>query len=409
MIFIRKEKKMEKVRIGIIGCGGISKCHIDGVKILAENGCKEIEITALCDERIENAEEKKEMILEFQKNEPVIFTDYEEIISKKICDGFVLCLPHFLHHTIGLELLKNNYHIMIEKPLALTLKAGKKLVNEAKKRNLVLSVAENVRRYLSPRSIKWVIENKKYLGDIRFALVNLVMNGPFDYTKYALKWRGIKVLSGGGMIMDSGHHFADMLLYLFGEVEDVYCEIKRFDSRIIEEVPFLKKGRADVEDTWSAIIKFKSGIFINWVYSRSAPGFNLNFGMYSGENGAIKDKGFVFHPFQNGGDIILNNEKVIKSEEIEKEFLNSLTEEEKEELFPYNCYDGFGLEWIDFARGIKGERKVEIDGEDGLKIMALCESCYESDYLKSSVKYGDVYSGKIKNYQKEINDFWKIK
>ncbi|MCS7181056.1 MAG: Gfo/Idh/MocA family oxidoreductase [bacterium] len=159
MKFIKKENIIEKVRIGIIGCGGISKCHIDGVKILFENGCKEIEVTALCDERKENAEEKKELILNFQKNEPVIFTNYEKVISKKICDGFVLCLPHFLHHTIGLELLKNNYHIMIEKPLALTLKSGEKLVKEARKRKLVLSVAENVRRYLGPRSIKWVIKN----------------------------------------------------------------------------------------------------------------------------------------------------------------------------------------------------------------------------------------------------------
>ncbi|MCM8802288.1 MAG: Gfo/Idh/MocA family oxidoreductase [Candidatus Omnitrophica bacterium] len=399
---------MDKVRIGIIGCGGISKCHIDGVKILVENGCKEIEITALCDENKENAKEKKNLIMQFQKNEPVIFSDFEKVISKKICDGFVLCLPHFLHHTVGIELLKNNYHIMIEKPLALTLKIGKKLVEEAKKRNLVLSIAENIRRYLGPRAIKWVIENKKYIGNIRFALVNLVIDSPFDYTKYAMKWRGIKLLSGGGMIMDSGHHFADMLLYLFGDIEDIYCEIRRYDERMIEEVPFLKKAKADVEDTWDALIKFKNGIFINWFYSRSTPGFNLNFGLYSGESGAIKDKGFVFHPFQNGADIILKDGKIVKSEEIEKEFLNSLSDEEKEKLFPYNCYDGFGLEWIEFARCIKNGLKPEIDGETGLKIISFCESCYESDYMKLPVKYGDVYSGKIENYQKEINMFWKI-
>ncbi|MCM8809301.1 MAG: Gfo/Idh/MocA family oxidoreductase [Candidatus Omnitrophica bacterium] len=398
---------MDKVRIGIIRCGGISSNHIYGVKKLVENGCKEIEITALCDQNKENAEDKKNLIKQFQKNQPIIFTEYEKVISKKICDGFVLCLPHFLHHTIGIELLKNNYHIMIEKPLALTLKIGKKLVKEAKKRNLVLSIAENVRRYLGPRAIKWAIENRRYVGVIRFAHVNLVIDSPFDYTQYTMKWRGVKLLSGGGMIMDSGHHFSDMLLYLFGDVEDVFCEIRKYDERIIEEVPILKKAKADVEDTWVSLIKFKNGIFVNWVYSRSAPGFNLNFGLYSGQFGAIKDKGFVFHPFQNGGDIILKDGKIIKSEEIEKEFLNSLSKEEKEKLFPYNCYDGFGLEWIEFARCIKNGLKPEIDGEGGLKIMALCESCYESDCIKLPVKFKDVYSGKIENYQKEINNFWK--
>jgi len=400
---------MKKVRIGLIGCGGISKSHIDGVKILVEKGWDEIEITAVCDEKKEVAEEKAELISNFQKNKPIVFTDYEKLISKNLCDGFVLCLPHFLHHSIGLEILRNNFHIMIEKPLSITLKSGKKLVEEAKKRNLIISVAENIRRYLSPRAIKWVIENKKFIGNIKFALINFVVDSPFDYKNYAFKWRGIKVLSGGGMIMDSGHHFADMLLYLFGEIDEIFCEIKNYDTRIIENLPILGSHKADVEDTWNAIVKFKNGIFVNWVYSRSAPGFNLNFGMYSGENGIIKDKSFGFHPFQNGGDVILNDGKIIRSEEIEKEFLKFLSKEEKEKLFPYNCYDGFGIEWFDFVEGIKGKRKVEIDGEDGLKIMSFCECCYESNYLKLPVKFGDVYNSKIENYQKEINDFWKIK
>lgn len=400
---------MEKVRIGIVGCGGISKNHLEGVKILVEKGCKEIEITALCDEKIEMVEEKRDFILTFQKNKPIIFRDLESLMSKKVCDGVVLCLPHFLHHTVGLELLKNNYHIMIEKPLALTLKAAKNLVKEAEKRNLILSVAENVRRYLGPRAIKWAIENGKYIGKIRFGIVEFVSNSPFDYTQYAFKWRGIKFLSGGGMIMDSGHHFADMLIYLFGDVDEVNCLIKKYDERVIENAPVVGNFKTDVEDTWEALIKFKNGIFVNWIYSRSAPGCNISNGLYIGEKGTIVDRGFVFHPFQVGGDFILEDGRKIESKEVEKEFLMSIPREEKEKIFPYECYDGFGLEWIDFARSIKDGKSPEIDGEEGLKIIALCESCYESNYLNKPVKYQDVLKGEIENYQKEINDFWKIK
>jgi predicted dehydrogenase len=399
---------MEKVRIGLIGCGGITRAHIRGIKTLFQQGWNEMEITCVCDERKEVAEERAQNISEFQKNKPLIFTDYEKLLSKKLCDGFVLCLPHFLHHSIGLEILKNNFHVMIEKPLALTLKAGMKLVEEAKRKNLILSIAEQVRRTLFPRAIKWIIENKKFVGDVKHGVVMLVNYSPFNYTNYSMKWRGVKALSGGGIIFDSGHHFADMLLYLFGEVDEIYCEIRSYDERIIEDIPILGTHKADVEDTYSAIIKFKNDIFITWIYSRSSPGTNLNTAIYVGENGSIKDKGFVFHCFEGGAEILLHL-KTIDSEEIKNIFLKSLTKEEREKLFPYNCYDGFGLEWLEFVRAIKNNKKVEIDGEEGLKIMAFCESFYESNYLKKPVKFEDVYNGKIQNYQKEINDFWKIK
>lgn len=398
----------EKVRIGLVGCGGISACHIEGAKMLVENGCNEFEITACCDVNRNSAEEKAAKITEFQKNKPVVFDDAEKMISSKVADGVILCLPHFLHHQLALSFLENGYHLMIEKPLAITLKAGEKIVDVAKERNCIVSVAENVRRYLPARAIKWAICQSEIVGKINFAVVQLVNYSPFDWNNPALKWRGIKLLSGGGMIFDSGHHFADMMMHLFGEVDEVWCEMKTFDTRIIENAPVVGTVKADVEDTWQAFIKFKNGTNINWVYSRTAVGADINYGLYIGEKGSFKEKGFVFHPFQSGGDFILKNGEVIESKEIEKEYLKTLSDEEKKNLFPYDCVDGFGVELFDFVRAIKNNCKPEIDGEEGINIMSLCLACYESSTAGKSVKFKDIIDKSINKYQEEINQFWGI-
>lgn len=398
----------EKIRIGLMGCGWISESHIAGVKILFEKGCDEFEVAACCDLNPEQAGKAADSVAKFQKNRPAVFTDMEKMIEAGVIDCVDICLPHYLHHKTGSVFLENGCHVMVEKPFSITLKSGRKLLEEANKKGCVISVAENIRRYLPARAMEWAINEKKIIGNVNLALIQVLSHRPFDYNNPAFKWRGIKLLSGGGMIFDSGHHLADMMLYLFGQPETVSCHAGVFDKTVIKNAPVIGDKQADVEDFWSAEFIFKSGLVVNWVYSRSFPGAEVNQGIYFGDKGSIKDKSFVFHCFQNGGDVTLSDGTVVSSGDIEKEYLENLSTEEKERLFPYGCYDGFGVEIIDFVRAIRNKGKPEIDGEEGLRIMALCETCYESDRLKQPVKYEDVHSSKICSYQQEINDYWQI-
>ncbi|MDP6775960.1 MAG: hypothetical protein QGI83_04265, partial [Candidatus Latescibacteria bacterium] len=62
--------------------------------------------------------------------------------------------------------------------------------------------------------------------------------------------------------------FADMMTHLFGKVQDVYCAMDTLDDRTVENVPVIGSGRVDVEDTWTATIRFKDGPVVTWAYSR---------------------------------------------------------------------------------------------------------------------------------------------
>jgi predicted dehydrogenase len=401
--------KKDKVRLALVGCGGIAGSHINGLRALYERGCRDFIYTACCDPVAENAAKRAKEIAEIQGGEePKVFPSLDSLVKAGLADGADLCLPHHLHHKLGAGALEGGLHVMIEKPLGLTVRASKLLIETAKRMKRILATAENTRRNLSSRAAVWAVKERGMIGEPRTYQAVSAVHGPFDYSKPMFKWRGLKMLNGGGMIMDSGAHFADMQQVLFGEPDEVSCVTANNDTRIIEGAPVFGDVRPDVEDSWHAVIKFKSGVTTTWTYSRNAPGANLRHGVCSGSAGTIEDQGFPFHCFEGGGRISLEGDKKISKEEIERDYLLSLDGETKERLFPYGCVNSFGVEIWDFADSIRKNRKPEMDGEDGLRAKALSEACFESAAAGHPVKHSDVLSGKIRAYQKPIDEYWGL-
>ncbi len=396
------------VKLAVVGCGGISKAHVRGYADLFSRGCREFEVTACCDINEVNANTRAEEIAAFQGTPPQVFTDVDAMIQAEVAEAADVCLPHAFHHTVGVQLLENGLHAMIEKPLGLTVKASKRLIEAADTHERVLATGENVRRYLSSRAFTWAITEEKMMGDILLANIQSLDYRPSTYESPAAKWRGIKLLSGGGMIMDSGAHFADMVQVLFGEVDEVYCTMDTHTPRLIKGAPIVGDVQADVEDTWHAVIRFTSGLHVLWTYSRALHETGYKTATYYGSMGTIRDLGFPFHPFQGGGTLTLSDQSTVSNEEIQQAYMESLTEEEKDKYFPYGTTDGFAIEVWDFVNAIANGRKPEMDGHDGLRAKALCECCYESATIGAPVKFTDVLKGKVNTYQKPIDEFWKL-
>jgi predicted dehydrogenase len=398
----------EPIRLALVGCGGISQAHVAGYDDLHRKGCREFLVTACCDVIEGSARQRAHEIAQFHDQEPQVFTDVAALIASGVAEAADVCVPHCFHHSVAIPLLEGGLHVMVEKPVGVTVKASKKIIHAAETHGRLLATGENVRRDLASRACAWAINQRRLIGDVRLVSVQAIQHGPFDYEKPATKWRGVKLLTGGGMIMDSGAHFADMVQVLFGEVDDVCCTMNTYDDRIIEHAPVVGDVRADVEDTWHAMIHFKNGPAVTWTYSRSFYGEGFRAASYYGSEGTMSDLGFPFHPFQGGGTAILADGTVVSNEEIQAEYMASLTDEEKENLFPYGVTDGFAIEVWDFVNAISTGRKPEMDGYDGLRAKALCECCYESATAGKPVKFVDVIEGRINAYQRPIDAYWNI-
>ncbi len=398
----------DKVKLAQVGCGGIAKAHRNGYKALMACGCQEFEVVACCDELPERAEQAAEDVASFQGTKPAVFSSVTELIKAGLADAADICTPHYAHHGCAIELLNAGLHVLVEKPLGITIRASRAIIAAGRRNRRIVATAEQIRRCQNSRAARWALMEAKLIGDLRFGIVQSVDNGAFDYSSSQFKWRGINLLVGGGMIMDSGAHFTDMVQHMFGEVDEVACDMRTYDTRLIEDAPILGSAPADVEDTWQITIRFKSGMLVNWNYCRSAPGDKIRSANYYGSKGSMRDLGFPFHCFQGGGEILLADGTKITNAEIVEQYMASLSPAEKERLFPYGCLDCFGLEVRDFVDSIRSGRKPEMDGMDGLRAKTLCEACFESATIGRPVKYDSVLKGRIRAFQKPIDDFWKL-
>ncbi|MCS5669870.1 MAG: Gfo/Idh/MocA family oxidoreductase [Dehalococcoidia bacterium] len=144
------------------------------------------------------------------------FASYEDAAANPDIDAVYVCTPHDLHLEHTLLATAANKHILLEKPIARTIKEARAIISAASDAGVKLMVAENY-RFLSP-----VLEAKRLIesGIVgRVRLVQLQEEFPFDPSS----WRNDRERTGGGVLIDGGIHKASVLAYLSGRPDRVYA------------------------------------------------------------------------------------------------------------------------------------------------------------------------------------------
>lgn len=398
----------EQIKLAIIGCGGIAGAHMTGYEKLLQAGYDRFRITALCDTDPRRAAAMAERWAGVSGEHPEVYTGVEEMLKRARPDGADICTPHAFHHIAALPCLRRGVAVMVEKPCGITVRASQRLLAAAEKSGAILATAEQIRRCKGARAIAWAINRKRMIGTPRFFTMEVFGHQQFDWKAYAFAWRGLRLLTGGGMLVDAGAHFADMMLYVFGPVAEVACDLRTFFTPMLNGPGGLGKQRLDVEDTWLATLHFESGLVGHWSWSREARGHKVSSAVYYGAKGSFQDRQKWMHAFQFGADLMLGDGTEVPYEEIEKQYLASLSARQAQQLFPYGLDDGISNECWDFVDAIDKGRAPEIDGQGGLRAKALCYAFYESHVAGKPIRPADVESGKIRAYQRDIDEYWGI-
>ncbi len=398
----------DAVRLAIVGAGGIAQAHLNGYDALADAGYDRFAITAVCDVNETNANETADRIEEKYGERPQIFATADQMVEADAADAADICLPHAYHHTAGVACLEGGVHIMVEKPVGITIRATKRMMEAAEGTDLVIAGAEQIRRCMPARAIEWAINDQRLIGEPRFFTQEVFSWAPLDRSDYKFAWRALKLMGGGGMLLDAGAHFADMVQHVFGPVETAICTMRTIDDTVID-LPDVEPQPVDVEDYWTATLVFESGLTGHWAWSQHAPGKKLSTRMYYGTEGSFADKQEWMHPFQFGADLIRNDGTEVPHEDIEVQYAASLSEEEKARLFPYEITDGITIECWDFIEAVAEGRDPEIGAEEALQAKSLCFALYESAHAGGEpTSVEAVKSGEISAYQDPIDEYWRI-
>lgn len=255
---------MSKIKFAIVGCGSIGKRHI--AVLDAE---PDAEIVAICD----TDENKCRELSQLYNNIPY-FTSYDKMLEEIKADIINVVTPHALHAPMAIKALDKKFNVLVEKPMALTMKDCHAMNAAAKANGKKLWVVKQNRHNIPVKLAKDAID-KGMLGKIFMIKCDILWNryqGYYDESP----WRGKKQEEGGALFTQASH-FIDLLVWWCGDVVEVKAFMETQNHSI------------ETEDSGSAILKFSSGTMgsLNWttcVYNKNYEGSIT----IVGEHGTIK-------------------------------------------------------------------------------------------------------------------------
>lgn len=225
---------MKKLNFALIGCGRIAQRHAEHINNLAE-------LKAVCD-----INEQKATSMATQYN-ATAYTDIDELLAKeKDVDVVAICSPNGLHALHTIKALKNGFHVLCEKPMAITVEDCGKMINEAERANKRLFIIKQNRFNPPIAALKKIIDEGR-LGKILSAQLNCFWNRNDDYYSTS-DWKGKKDMDGGTLFTQFSH-FIDLLYWLVGDVKKAYALTGNFAHQHIIEF----------EDTGVIALEFYNG------------------------------------------------------------------------------------------------------------------------------------------------------
>ena len=314
------------MKAGIIGCGGIAKPHAAGYAALG------VEIIGVTDVNKETAEA-------FAKEHGgKVYADYKALIDEAGPDVVSICTPPVAHEEAAVYALGKGVNVLCEKPMAYDVASAHRMKAAADASKALFMPAFRHRFLPGTMALRKLVQSGK-LGDI--VIFNNIFGGPSF--KMEDKWFTKKKIAGGGCILDTNSHSVDLFRYIVGEVADE----KAFMHRHFKTT--------DVEDAGILIMKAENGA------------------MGSVESGFVLGSGAAYIDiFGTKGRAIFDYYKPL-----EVRYMPMGDTEWTVEEIPECPAAGFAEEIAHFVGAIKGENKLAITAQDGVRAMEIICGVYK--------------------------------
>ena len=263
MLIINRRFTMgAKLRYGIIGTGNIAMGkHLPGYAARPDD----VEIVAACDinpERLASAAAKF--------NIPVVTNNYKELLARQDIDFVSICLPNYLHAPVAIEALRAGKHVHSEKPMAINAAKAQEMIDARNETGKQLMIGLNNRFRPDSQYMKQYIDAGN-LGEIYLVKCGCTRRLGLP----ANEWFQIKEFSGGGVLIDLGVHFIDIVMYCMNYPKPISIsahQYNKFGGGPLAELYAFENGgkpewRYDVEDLIIGNIELEGDIHVSYELS----------------------------------------------------------------------------------------------------------------------------------------------
>jgi predicted dehydrogenase len=305
------------------------------------------------------------------------YSDLVQMLEQENVEVVIICTPHPVHAETAIISAEMGVHVLVEKPMAITLADCDAMITAAEKANVKLGVISQRRFYNAAQHVHQAIVSGKIGKPILGTVTMLGWRSREYYESDA--WRGTWDAEGGGVLVNQAPHQLDLLLWYMGPISELTGYWANLNHPYIE-----------VEDTAVAIVRFKNGALGNIVVSNSQnPGLYGNVHIH-GDNGASvgvqTESGSMFIAGMTGiaAPAHIDTWTVPDESHIPDECL-AKDKQLFERIDPTVHYLALQIE--DFMQSIRDNRPPFVTGYDGRAVVELFTAIYRSQQHNSAIKF----------------------
>ena len=411
------------IQIGIVGCGRIMAAHLRGYRLLREAGVDDFRITTLCslseDEarmyvrRGEGPPQRAavsqfagdplavadEYVSDFQDDVEVrVYSDFGRMIAEAPITAVNDFTSHALHHQVAEAALAADKDLLTEKPMAVSVRAARRMCELADARQRVLGVFQSGRYMTRTRHLKWLFDSGR-IGELQIMLLGSVgARWAPDRVVADTPWRHRRV-EGGGISLDVGVHRFDLIRALGGEIQDIQAR-----TAVVEPVRWghddqglTQRVECDAEDTVYASFATVGGMTGELTASWAGRG-----------GGTMPGTGDVYYTSAgrvSGDEVTFEDGSTANLADL---YERECPAERKARDFPLGLTDTFALAQHEWLQAIRERRPPETSGRDALASLACAFAVLEADMAGRRVEVQEVVDGSLEDYQRAINEHYGI-
>ncbi|MGB7394950.1 MAG: Gfo/Idh/MocA family oxidoreductase, partial [Pricia sp.] len=327
----------------VVGIGHIGKRHVSVI-----HNEPDAQLVAVCDTDTEKM--RRDAII---ANEVATYTDFDEMLEKGDFDILCVCTPHGLHSEMSRKAARAKKHVLVEKPMGLSVAESEEMIRVAEENKVGLFVVKQ-NRYNVPIKLTQKALKENRLGKIFMVQCNVMWNRNQAYYQQS-PWRGKKE-SEGGALHTQVSHFLDLLVWWFGTIK----ESKTIMDTLNHDI--------EIEDAGVSALRFESGVIGSLFWTTCV--YNVN---YEGSITIIGEKGTI----KIGGKYLNEIEFWdVQSYPLpaDQEFDDTVNE--------YGTYQGSSSNHDQLIHSLIGQiienRRGVVEGAEGMKTIKAIEKIYQN-------------------------------
>lgn len=252
------------LRFALVGCGVIAATHVRALREMPDR----VELV-VCSDVVPGRAEA------FAEEHGLRAAAYDDVVADPDVDAVTVCTPSGRHAEVGVPALLAGKHVIVEKPMEVSLEACDRLLGAQATSGATLAVVSQHRFDAASRLVKAAVEDGE-LGRVVLAQAQVPWYRTQEYYDSG-DWRGTLELDGGGALMNQGVHTLDLLRWTCGPATSVYARTRTAAHERIE-----------VEDVLCATVEFASGAIGTVMASTAAyPGFPARLAVHGTRGGAV--------------------------------------------------------------------------------------------------------------------------